>query len=54
MLGNAVEALFDVLFEGTGRRLLGILGIRPSSLVATFAGLGFWAAWAIILFWLVR
>jgi hypothetical protein len=54
MIGNAVEALIDLLFEGTGRLLLGILGVRPSALAATFVGLGFWAALAITALWILR
>lgn len=54
MIANALEALLDTLFEGTGRRLIGILGIRPSALTATLAGLAAWAAIAIMLLWILR
>jgi hypothetical protein len=54
MIGNAVEALIDLLFEGTGRLLLGILGVRPSALAATFVGMALWAILAITLLWILR
>ena len=44
MITAFVETMLDVLFTGTGRRLLGLFGWRPHETVLMFAGMGFWIA----------
>ena len=45
-----VSAVVEVLFEGTGRRLLGLFGKQPHSVVMLFTGMAFWIVPGIILY----
>jgi len=37
-----VSAVVEVLFEGTGRRRLGLFGKQPHSVAMLFTGMAFW------------
>jgi hypothetical protein len=44
------SAVVEVLFEGTGRRLLGLFGKQPHSVVMLFTGMAFWIVLGIVLY----
>jgi len=45
-----VSAVVEVLFEGTGRRLSGLFGKQPHSVVMLFTGMAFWIVLGIALY----
>ena len=44
------SAVVEVLFGGTGRRLLGLIGKQPHSVVMLFTGMAFWIVLGIVLY----
>lgn len=55
LVTSLVSALFEILFEATGRRLLGLLGWRrPHELACVFAGLAFWGAVGVLAYVILR
>ncbi|WP_211909525.1 hypothetical protein [Tardiphaga alba] len=54
MIGSIIETVIDVAFERTGRRLFGLVGMRPPALVTIFTGMLLWAAVAILVLHIAR
>jgi hypothetical protein len=50
MIDALVSAVVEGLFEGTGRRLFGLFGKQPHSLVLLFTGMAFWIGLGIALY----
>ena len=42
MIEALVTAVFETLFQGTGRLLFGLFGKRPHSLAMMFTGMALW------------
>ncbi|HYS91399.1 MAG TPA: hypothetical protein VEN78_41385 [Bradyrhizobium sp.] len=49
MIDALVSAVVEVLFEGTGRRRLGLFGEQPHSVAMLFTGMAFWSVTGIVL-----
>ena len=49
MIDALVSAVVEVLFEGTGRRRLGLFGKQPHSVAMLFTGMAFWNVLRIVL-----
>ena len=45
-----VSSVIEGLFEGTGRRLFGLFGKQPHSVVMLFTGMAFWIVLGIVLY----
>ena len=50
MIDALVSAVVEVLFEGTGRRRLGLFGKQPHSVAMLFTGMAFWNVPGIVLY----
>lgn len=50
MIEALVSAVFEKLFEGTGRLLFSLFGKRPHSLAMMFTGMAFWILVGIVLY----
>lgn len=50
LISGLVNALFEVFFEGTGRRLFGFFGKKPHRIAMALTGMTFWFAVGIVLY----
>jgi hypothetical protein len=46
-MDTLVDLVLDLMFIGTGRRLLALFGKRPHAIVMFFTGMAFWTVFVL-------